>query len=100
MLKPMKPRTVTKTKSSKTVQIGNESVVPFTCVYDGEGVGGSKTATSLNQHESAEKDQLRDSFSSAKGACSKSYHDEERDAMMQMRQKERRQEYVKKRTQL
>ena len=92
-LKHMQDRTAMEIEASKTVPFENESVVSFTSVHDGESIGGSKTATNVqssgdtdvNQHESAEKDQPRDnSLSSAKGAFSKSYHDAEREAMMQM----------------
>ena len=104
----MQHRTATETESSKTVRLGKESIVSFTSVQDDEGIGGSKTATNVqssgdtdvNQHETIEKDQLRDnSLCSAKGAFNKSYHDAEREAMIQMSQNER-QEDVKKRMQL
>ena len=95
----MQHRTATETESIKAVQFENDSVVSFTSVNDCEVIGGSKTATNVqssgdtnvNQHESFGKDQPGDySLSCAKGVFSKLYLDAELEAMMQMRQTERR----------
>ena len=97
-MKHIQHRTATETKSSKTVRFENESVLSFTSAHDGKATRDSKRATNLqlsgdtdvNQHESAENDQPGDnSLSSAKVAFSKSYHDAEREAMMQMTQMEK-----------
>ena len=77
----------------------------FTSVHDDENIGGSKTATNVqssgdtavNQLEPDKKNQPRDSSnSSTKRVITKSYHDAERKARMQMRHKERQQKDIKK----
>ena len=52
----MQHRTATKTKSSEIFRFENESVVSFTSVHGGQGIGGSKTAT--NVHSSGNTDSM------------------------------------------